>query len=68
MRLKASYTVEAAVIISVSFLLFGAAVGISYQGFTESVNYVQTSDDFDAVKTFRIKEGVVSLYKALTDD
>ncbi len=68
MRLKASYTVEAAVIISVSFLLFGAAVGISYQVFTESVNYVQTSDDFDAVKTFRIKEGVVSLYKALTDD
>ncbi|MCR5417025.1 MAG: hypothetical protein K6E79_09540 [Pseudobutyrivibrio sp.] len=69
MKLKGSYTVEAAAIISFCFLLFGSAVCISYTVFTECMEYVvQEEKDFDAVKTFRIKEGVVKLYNSVVKD
>lgn len=66
MRLKASYTVEAAMIISFCFILFGTAVCICYELFKNAVEYVSYKPDtFDAVKAFRLKEGVVGIVNAI---
>ena len=68
MRLKGSYTVEAAVIISLCFIIFGMAIGLSYELFKMTVEYVKHSDGtFDAVSAFRLKEGAMGIYHALTD-
>lgn len=66
MRLKGSYTVEAAVIISVSFILFGMAVVLAYELFKESMAYVgQPGMEFDSVRLFRLRENAVDLYNAI---
>lgn len=58
-RLKGSYTVEAAVMISLCFILFAAAVGVTYKVYKNSVTYVTSREDgFDSVKLFRIRETV----------
>ena len=66
MRLKGSYTVEAAMIISFCFIVFGMAVCISFEIFKNVVEYVRYKPDtFDAVKAFRLKEGVVGIINAI---
>lgn len=66
MRLKGSYTVEAAMIISFCFIVFGMAVCISSELFKNVVEYVRYKPDtFDAVKAFRLKEGVVGIINAI---
>ena len=66
MKLKGSYTVEAAVIISVSFILFGMAVALAYELFKESVTYVgQAGIEFDSVRLFRLRETAIDLYNAV---
>ena len=66
MRLKGSYTVEASVIISVSFILFGMAVALAYELFKESLVYVgQSGMEFDSVKLFRLRETAIDLYNAV---
>lgn len=58
-RLKGSYTVEAAVMISLCFILFTAAVGVTYKVYKNSITYVTSREDgFDSVKLFRIRETV----------
>ncbi|SEA48418.1 hypothetical protein SAMN02910384_01608 [Pseudobutyrivibrio sp. ACV-2] len=66
MRLKGSYTVEASMIISFSFLVFGMAVCIGFELFKSTVEYVSYKPDtFDAVQAFRLKEGVVGIFNAI---
>ena len=66
MRLKGSYTVEAAMIISFCFIVFGMAVCISFELFKNVVEYVRYKPDtFDAMKAFRLKEGVVGIINAI---
>lgn len=66
MRLKASYTVEAAMIISFCFILFGMAVCICFELFQATIDYVRyRPEGFDAVKAFRFKEGVVGILDAI---
>lgn len=68
MTLKGSYTVEATVVISICMIMFGTAVLLSYELFQSSIEYVSYKpDSFDAVKVFRIKEGVVGIIHALKD-
>lgn len=68
MKLKASYTVEAALIISVCFIMFGMAIGLAYELFKMTIEYVAQRDGtFDAVTVFRLKEGVMGVYHALID-
>ena len=68
MRLKASYTVEGAVIISICIIFFGVAVCLAYDIFKEMLTYVSYSQEsFDAVKTYRLKEGLVGIYHAIVD-
>lgn len=68
MKLKASYTVEAAIIISLCFILFGIAIGLAYELFKMTIVYVGQRDGaFDAVSTFRLKEGAMGVYHALID-
>ena len=65
--LKASYTVEAAVIISFSFIVIGVAIGIAYDMFVDILDAVSIKENnFDAVDLFRKKEGVMELWKSLT--
>lgn len=65
--LKASYTVEAAFIISFSFLVIGVAIGIAYDMFVDILEAVNIKENnFNAVDLFRKKEGVVELWKSLT--
>ena len=65
--LKASYTVEAAMIISFSFLVIGVAIGIAYDMFVDILEAVNIKENnFNAVDLFRKKEGVVELWKSLT--
>ncbi len=65
--LKASYTVEAAVIISFSFIVVGIAIGIAYDMFADILEAVSIEENtFDAVELFRKKEGVMELWKSLT--
>lgn len=62
MKLKGSYTVEAAVVISLCFILFSAAIGVTYSVFRETVHYVsEKNEEFDAVGCFRKKEVVEEL-------
>lgn len=68
MKLKASYTVEAALIISVCFIIFGMAIGLAYELFKMTIEYVAHRDGtFDAVTVFRLKEGAMGVYHALID-
>ena len=68
MRLKGSYTVEAAVIISFCFIIFGMAIAVAYELFQLVLEYVQYQDSaFDAVAMFRLKEGAMGVYHALID-
>ena len=68
MRLKGSMTVEGTIVISICFILFGIAVCLAYELFTETIDYViYNRDSFDAVKVFRIKEGIVGIYHAIKD-
>lgn len=61
--LKAVYTVEASIIISLCFIMFGAAVGISYQVYQETVVAVTFKDDeYDAVKNFRKMNEIKQLF------
>lgn len=67
-RLKGSYTVEAAVVISLCFIVFGVAIGIAYELFQLAIEYVKHKDGaFDAVPLFRLKEGMMGVYHALKD-
>lgn len=68
MKLKASYTVEAAIVISFCFILFAMAVGLSYEVFKLVIDYVKYKEgSFDAVSLFRLKEGVVGIFHAIKD-
>ncbi len=68
MYLKASYTVEAAVVISVCLMIVAVAIGISYDMFVNTLDYVtHPADSFDAVGLFRIKEGLAGLLHAIGD-
>ena len=67
MKLKGSYTVEAAVVISFCFIVFGVAIGVAYDLFAavlETISYKE--DAFNAVDLFRTREGVMELWKSLT--
>ncbi len=65
--LKASYTVEAAMIISFSFIVIGIGIGIAYHMFVDILESVSLKENtFDAVDLFRKKEGVMELWKSLT--
>jgi hypothetical protein len=66
--LKASYTVEAAVIISFSFIVFGMAIAVAYDVFQIVLEYVSyKNSDFDAVSAFRLKESVVGIWHAIRE-
>ncbi len=66
MKLKASYTVEAAVVISLSFIIFGIAMAIAYELFKSTIDYVgQEGTSFDAVARFRLKESVMGVINSL---
>ena len=68
MRLKASYTVEGAAIISFCFIIFAMAVLLSYELFKIAIDYVSNYNaDFDAVKMFRLKEGIMGVIHAIKD-
>ena len=68
MRLKGSYTVEAAIVISFCFILFGMAVGLAYELFKLVIEYVKyTENEFDAVSMFRLKEGVEGVIHAFSN-
>ncbi|MCR4567844.1 MAG: hypothetical protein K5769_07315 [Pseudobutyrivibrio sp.] len=68
MRLKASLTVEGSIVISICFIMFGMAVCLAYELFKETIDYVSYNrDSFDAVKMFRLKEGLVGIYHAIKD-
>lgn len=63
MRLKGSYTVEAAIIMGFCMIVFCAAVGVAYDTFSQSVQYVDgREEEFDAVKIFRGKEDLAELF------
>ena len=67
MKLKGSYTVEAAVVISFCFIVFGVAIGVAYDLFAAVLETISYKEDvFDAVDLFRTKEGVMELWKSLT--
>lgn len=68
MKLKGSYTVEAAVIISFCFILFGMAIGVAYELFQITLEYVKYKEgNFDAVNLFRLKEGLVGIYHSIKE-
>ena len=68
MRLKASYTVEAAYVFSFCFLLVGMGICLAFDVFYDAIEYVSYEpEEFDAVSLFRIKEGVVGVLHALYD-
>ena len=68
MRLKGSYTVEAAYIFSFCILIVGMAIGIAFDLFYDAIDYVSyKNNSFDAVKLFRIKEGVMGVLHAIRD-
>lgn len=66
--LKASYTVEATVIISFCFIVFGMAVAVAYEVFQVVLDYVSyKGNDFDAVNMFRLKEGIMGFVDAIRE-
>ncbi|MDC7278943.1 hypothetical protein NXH64_05425 [Butyrivibrio fibrisolvens] len=66
MRLKGSYTVEAAYVFSFCILIVGMAICIAFDLFYEALDYVSYQPDaFDAVGLFRKKEGVVGVIHAI---
>ena len=68
MKLKASYTVEASVVISICFIMFGTAALLAFELFKETLDYVSGQPDaIDAVALFRLKEGVAGVIHALQD-
>lgn len=68
MKLKGSYTVEASFIICFCFIIFGIAVGIAYELFQSTLEYVQYKEGaFDAVNVFRVKEGLIGVIHAIKD-
>ena len=68
MRLKGSYTVEAAYVFSFCILIVGIAIGVSFDMFYTAIDYVSySSDEFDAVNLFRAKEGVIGVIHAIFD-
>ncbi len=68
MKLKGSYTVEATVIISLCFILFGAAVTASYSLFQSTLNYVENcNNEIKAVEMFRLKEEARHLMEEMRD-
>lgn len=59
MELKGSYTVEAAIVISFCMIIFGMAIMLCFDMFTTIIEYVSYKpDSFDAVKLYRLREGV----------
>ncbi|SHJ17794.1 hypothetical protein [Pseudobutyrivibrio xylanivorans] len=68
MRLKGSYTVEAAYVFSFCILVVGMAICIAFDLFYDAMDYVSYEPDaFDAVNLFRTKEGVVGTIHAILD-
>ncbi|SCZ78849.1 hypothetical protein [Pseudobutyrivibrio xylanivorans] len=68
MRLKGSYTVEAAYVFSFCILIVGMAICIAFDLFYDALDYVSYQPDtFDAVGLFRKKEGVVGVIHAIFD-
>jgi hypothetical protein len=68
MKLKASYTVEATIVISLSFIVFGVAIMVAYDLFQLILEYVLSKNSsFDAVTAFRVKEGIVGVVHAILD-
>ncbi|MBE5915302.1 MAG: hypothetical protein E7273_00495 [Pseudobutyrivibrio ruminis] len=66
MKMKASYTVEAAIVISFCFIVFGMAICLSYEVFKLTLEYVKYQEDnFDAVALFRFKEGLMGIGHAI---
>ncbi len=66
MKVKGSYTVEAAIVISFCFIVFGMAVGLAYEVFKLVLEYVEHKEgSFDAVSLFRLKEGVMGIVHAI---
>ena len=67
MKLKASYTVEATIVISVCFILFAMAVCLSYEIFKIVLEYVKyKGGTFDAAKIFRLVEGGKGFLNAIS--
>ena len=68
MKLKASYTVEATIVICLSFIVFGVALMVAYDLFQLILEYVLSKNSsFDAVTAFRVKEGIVGVVHAILD-
>ena len=68
MRLKGSYTVEAAYVFSFCFLIVGMVICTAFDMFYDAIEYVSyESEEFDAVSLFRVKEGVFGVIHAICD-
>ena len=66
MKLKGSYTVEAAAIISLCMLILSVAICLSFDIYRECVEYVKyRPDKFDAVSLFRMKESLMGTFNAI---
>ena len=68
LKLKGSYTVEAAYIFSFCILIVGMSICIAFDMFYDAIDYVSYEPDgFDAVRLFRTKEGGVGVIHAIFD-
>ncbi len=68
MKLKGSYTVEATVIISLCFILFGTAATASINLFQSTLAYVSDcSNEINAVEMFRLKEEARQMIEEMRD-
>ena len=69
MKLRGVYTVEAAFIISFSLFVFGACVGVAYDVFENSIEYVSKEEEkFDAVEFFRGREAIGDIVDEFTEE
>ncbi len=68
MSMKASYTVEAAFVVSFCLIILGMAILLGFEMFQGVLEYVQGQPDvFDAVKLYRLKEGASGTMHAIFD-
>lgn len=66
MKLKGSYTVEAAMVFSFVCIVFGIAIGVAFDLFTESSAYIKNcKNDMNVVQEFRIKEEALRIKEKL---
>ncbi len=68
MKLKGSYTVEAAIVFSFICIVFGTAMGVAFNFFTEGSEYIKScKNDMDVVQEFRVKEEMLRIKEKLED-